>query len=174
MSEELFRRYAAELAAQRLDVLLDAFAAANAACESPIERHLLAAMMNSPAVLDGAMYPEVRLGADPATFKGSAPLIIPQMRVLQFRIDFAVVWYRAECGPVTLAVECDGHDFHEKTKDQARRDKSRDRALFSAGWPVLRFTGQEIHEDAAQCADDVGHALFEEWVRRSRFMGRGD
>lgn len=47
----------------------------------------------------------------------------------------------------TLAIECDGHDFHEKTKAQASRDKRRDRELASAGAPVVRFTGSEIFRD---------------------------
>lgn len=45
-------------------------------------------------------------------------------------------------------VECDGHDFHERTKKQARFDKRRDRYMAARGITVLRFTGQEIHESA--------------------------
>lgn len=52
-------------------------------------------------------------------------------------------------------VECDGHDYHERTKEQAARDRSRDRAFQSIGIPVFRFTGSEIHEDATKCAREV-------------------
>ncbi|MDQ3254286.1 MAG: endonuclease domain-containing protein [Acidobacteriota bacterium] len=51
-----------------------------------------------------------------------------------------------------LIVECDGHDFHEKRKEQAAKDKRRDRILQSLGYRVFRFTGSEIHNDAIACA----------------------
>lgn len=46
-----------------------------------------------------------------------------------------------------IAVEIDGHDFHERTKEQAMRDKQRDRAFASEGITVLRFTGSEVWKD---------------------------
>jgi very-short-patch-repair endonuclease len=55
----------------------------------------------------------------------------------------------------TVVVECDGHDYHERTKEQARRDRSRDRAMVSKGITVLRFTGSEIYRDPARCAEEV-------------------
>lgn len=70
-----------------------------------------------------------------------------------YKLDFAV-WN--ESNPSwRVAVECDGHEFHEKTKDQAARDRSRERDLVFEGWTVLRFTGREIHRDANRCAQDV-------------------
>lgn len=44
-----------------------------------------------------------------------------------------------------LVVELDGHDFHERTKEQAQRDKERDRNLTRAGYKVMRFTGSEVY-----------------------------
>ena len=54
-----------------------------------------------------------------------------------------------------VIIECDGHDFHEKTKEQAKRDKARDRVLQSTGKPVLHFTGSEIYNDAEKCVGEV-------------------
>lgn len=54
-----------------------------------------------------------------------------------------------------LIVECDGHDFHEKTKEQAARDKRRDRTLQALGYKVFRFTGSEVYKDAIACAKEV-------------------
>lgn len=59
-----------------------------------------------------------------------------------------------------LIVECDGHEFHEKTKKQAARDKRRDRALQSLGYKVFRFTGTEISGNALACAEEVLMALI--------------
>jgi very-short-patch-repair endonuclease len=59
-----------------------------------------------------------------------------------------------------IAVECDGHDFHERTKQQAAYDRARDRELLiRRGLVTVRFTGSEIHRDANQCARECLDAL---------------
>lgn len=58
-----------------------------------------------------------------------------------------------------MIVECDGHDFHEKTKEQARRDKERDRNLQSLGFPVYRYTGSELYADVFRCAAEIVRVL---------------
>jgi very-short-patch-repair endonuclease len=50
---------------------------------------------------------------------------------------------------------CDGHAFHERTKEQAKRDRSRDRGAQLHGLPIFRFTGSEIWNDPMGCADEV-------------------
>ena len=72
-----------------------------------------------------------------------------------YRADFAVTTPEG----AKVVVECDGHEFHEKTREQAARDKKRDRELQIAGWMVLRFTGSEIYRGAEYCARDVARAL---------------
>lgn len=59
-----------------------------------------------------------------------------------------------------VVIEIDGHDFHERTKEQASHDKARDRAMTKAGWHVLRFTGSDIYKDADACVLEV-FDLFE-------------
>jgi len=69
-----------------------------------------------------------------------------------YRLDFILMWN----GTPVLAVECDGHEWHEKTKEQAARDKSRDRyVLCEHGLPTLRFTGSEIYAAAEGCAEQA-------------------
>ncbi|MEL7469967.1 MAG: DUF559 domain-containing protein [Pseudomonadota bacterium] len=70
----------------------------------------------------------------------------------QYRADFFVTKPGSHSG---FIVECDGHDFHEKTKQQAARDKQRDRWFLSRGWPTMRFTGSEIYNRGGRCADEV-------------------
>jgi hypothetical protein len=63
-----------------------------------------------------------------------------------------------------LAVECDGHEWHDRTKQQAAYDRSRDRELLSLGIHTARFTGSEIHHESDRCAIEVWqliHALRE-------------
>jgi very-short-patch-repair endonuclease len=54
-----------------------------------------------------------------------------------------------------MIIECDGHDYHERTKDQARKDRSRDRFLQSMGYLVFRYTGSEIWQDVFRCAHEA-------------------
>lgn len=58
--------------------------------------------------------------------------------------------YAASC-----IIECDGHNFHEITKEQATKDKSKDRTLEERGLHVIRFTGSEITKDPEKCALQV-------------------
>lgn len=53
------------------------------------------------------------------------------------------------------AIECDGHDWHERTKQQASADRARDRALLRLGIPTLRFTGSDIVYNDHACATEI-------------------
>lgn len=116
------------------------------ATESPIESALLTALVEE-AHANG-----YRVAKTP---RGSGTIAIrPQQRVGDYRVDF-VVAYAFFGAELDLVVECDGHEFHERTKHQAARDKRRDRFLTAQGYRILRFTGAEIHASAAKCAADV-------------------
>jgi hypothetical protein len=69
---------------------------------------------------------------------------------LSYRLDFVL---RTNHGMLTI--ECDGHEWHDRTKEQAAHDRRRDRDLLRIGLPTIRFTGSEIHRDIATCVDDV-------------------
>jgi very-short-patch-repair endonuclease len=114
-----------------------------AVCESPIEK-LLFQEFNKLAPFKKDVKGVVsRLG----TLE-----IRPQFEVGRYRLDFAV---QSDCRSSVIAVEVDGHDFHERTKEQATRDKSRDRELVARGWQVLRFTGSEVFRDAQKCMSEI-------------------
>ncbi|HHW14669.1 MAG TPA: DUF559 domain-containing protein [Firmicutes bacterium] len=85
--------------------------------------------------------------------------VIPQWEVPTesgtFRADFAIIERHKDDVQLLLLVECDGHDYHEKTKQQAAKDKRRDRALKLAGFDVLHFTGSEIWRDPVACGIEV-------------------
>lgn len=70
------------------------------------------------------------------------------------RPDFAFVW-RGDEHATKVIVELDGHDFHERTPEQAQSDKSRDRHLQTLGWKVLRFTGREVLRAPRACLHEV-------------------
>lgn len=77
--------------------------------------------------------------------------LFTQHKVGKFFIDIAITSDNGN----KYAIELDGHEFHERTKEQARRDKSRDRFLVSEGWRVLRFTGSEIYNGPDSCAQEI-------------------
>ena len=52
-------------------------------------------------------------------------------------------------------IEIDGHEWHEKTKEQVRADKEKDRAYLKNGFIPIRFTGSEVYHDVKKCVDEV-------------------
>jgi hypothetical protein len=72
-----------------------------------------------------------------------------------YRLDFMVagiypaslerVAGRVGLTPPLIGVELDGHDFHEKSKEQVTYRNQRDRALQRRGWQVFHVSGSELH-----------------------------
>lgn len=150
--------------------------------ESPIEEAMFWGLLSacdvaSPVSLEGTWDEFIRQGGrtTPAacciTGCGYVIYIVPQFEVQLSgrcaRIDLAVFAVtQVISGGATqlkIAVECDGHDFHERTREQAERDKRRDRDLQVEGWLVARFTGSEIWRDphaagakVTEMIDDLG------------------
>lgn len=54
-----------------------------------------------------------------------------------------------------IAIEIDGHEFHEKTKEQVEYRNKRDMQLKMAGYEILRFSGTEINKDVFGCVDSI-------------------
>jgi very-short-patch-repair endonuclease len=74
----------------------------------------------------------------------------------KFRVDFEInAWNMDTRNSENLVIEVDGHDFHEKTKEQAGRDKHRDRLLQKAGYKILRFTGSEVYNDPSAVVKEI-------------------
>lgn len=94
-------------------------------------------------------------------------IITPQKKIGKYTVDFLVT---ADFSDDGVVIECDGHDFHEKTKEQAKHDKERDRYLTSLGLKILRYTGSEIYNDFVGIEKQlitlldapVGNSLFRE------------
>lgn len=87
----------------------------------------------------------------------------PQYEVLsrdgsnKYFVDFAFVAENSEIlslqnSDYKLAIECDGHEFHEKTKEQVVRDNEREYELKLQGFDVLRFSGSQIYNSPFRCA----------------------
>jgi very-short-patch-repair endonuclease len=143
------------------------FDEAAAACGSPIERLMLARLMLFEHGYGTRLeiYNSVFVGARPE----SIPLqtfeiaILPQWRAGKYTADFLLLFAApSHSGGASIrkfVIECDGHDFHEKTKAQAARDKARDRFFTSMGCQVLRYTGSEIYRNSDDLLSDLGRAI---------------
>lgn len=87
------------------------------------------------------------------------PVIYSQVYIGVYRADFVFSRTMLNGHKQVCVVECDGHNFHEKTKEQARHDKARDRYFTKRGLRVLRFTGSEIYRDPAACLSEIVEVL---------------
>lgn len=69
-----------------------------------------------------------------------------------YKIDFLV---EATDNSAAIAIEIDGHQFHEKTPQQARRDRERERTIVRHGYTIFRFTGSEVFRNPRKCVEEV-------------------
>jgi len=163
-AETEFRAVSAIRAAQEnvFNQHIESWAHFAKACESEIEKLFLAGLIasaieempNKILLLRPHNGRTLDIAVPKAAPAGDYAVLAIQPKIANYRIDF-VLKVDEEKLSATVAIECDGHDFHEKTKEQAERDKSRDRALLSKGYPVVRFTGREIWRDTKACAMQV-------------------
>lgn len=120
------------------------------ACESPIEQLLGLALKDYEKIFN--------IKAELGVYT-----IDPQYEIecfgKKYRVDFYITAMRNDKLKCVI-VECDGYDFHEKTKEQATRDKQRDRFLTKAGYTVIRFTGSEIWDNPQKCVREIIDILF--------------
>ena len=72
-----------------------------------------------------------------------------------YTVDFLIVPEDPSLENVKIAIELDGHEFHEKTSQQVRKDKARERAIVQQGVTVLRFSGSEIVRNGRGCVEEV-------------------
>ena len=70
----------------------------------------------------------------------------------KYRVDFLItVYYPKQEKGKCFVIECDGYEFHQKTKEQVRKDYERDRLLQANNYEILRFSGSEIYKDPEKC-----------------------
>lgn len=138
--------------------------------ESPIELALYLALVHcsltrNPPVLAVSLpgLDIARVRAMEGFLADASAAIVPQLQLGPHRVDFGAV---IKCGSQEriLVIECDGHDWHERTADQAAKDKARDRYMVEQGFAVLRFTGREIWRDALACARQIETIIENNWI----------
>jgi hypothetical protein len=174
LQSQILDRLASELAAQA-----DVIERVSNYGDTPIERLLLGSMFLSLKYLEQEFFTRIVTSSDDFMasrkeklkaknmnlFLGQNTIFVQkQTDVAGWRSDFVfnvyADWDREpdsgrKPGWDRLIVECDGHDFHERTKEQAARDRERDRASQIAGMEIYRFTGSELWRNPLGCAEQV-------------------
>jgi len=129
-----------------------------ALCESPIEKLFLAALVTRMRVEMDCYFLAFDKVPRKQNLHSAIVVCVPQVKIGKYRVDFLLLDDRGSKQKLTV-IECDGHDFHERTKEQAARDRSRDRWFAAQGISVLRFTGSEVYNDPFGVADEVASWL---------------
>jgi very-short-patch-repair endonuclease len=131
-------------------------------CESPAEKMLYLCLLGEQ------LYAAARICG--------TITVVPQLTIKikgkEFRPDFTVT-VSAAGKELKAIIEVDGHEFHEKTKEQARKDRARERMFVKHGYTVLRFTGQEVYEDPFRCAEEV-YKTLEVLLKEKTVRAAGD
>ncbi|MEB3309581.1 MAG: DUF559 domain-containing protein [Snowella sp.] len=141
-------------------------------CESPIEEMMLCAL----CIVCHENAESVRYRVHEHEFGDLEQIldsfqIEPQAVIEKYRVDFRLTYsayirdepqgssfqWRSQA----VIIECDGHAFHEKTPNQAQRDKERDRHLQKLGYKVFHYTGREIWRDIFKCAHEAVKSIQE-------------
>lgn len=149
---------AASLEAETICASKEAIKVLSDVCESPIEIMLGTAFMMIGGLVtcvkqnNSVHFIRVKRHNDVET-DDCLITVVPQFRWREYRIDFAMIVGRDH--RMTVFIECDGHDFHERTKSQAERDRRKDREIQAAGIPIFRFTGSEIYRNPAGCVRSI-------------------
>lgn len=151
--EDLIEEYAVKIAAQEKERFLERSDALTMS-QSPIENLMAAALLfavSSDEWFNEPYYKnkfEERGEHDftqlEKTLRSMGIYIWPEATVGKYRADFLVCFAHFNGGYSWGAIECDGHNHHNLTKEQAEHDRERDRYFQSIGLLILRFTGTEI------------------------------
>jgi hypothetical protein len=170
---QLIETVASDLCSELEEHLRHWFGTALVLTESPIERRMLLALLKHSfqqlaqcRVVHHSAGP-IGVVAYPIDYHNEELLIYPQGNIGDYRVDFLLIWHSREILPraddefgfadveIRVIVECDGHEFHEKTKKQTSRDKKRDRDLQTMGYSVFRYSGSDIYHNPDKCAEEV-------------------
>lgn len=121
-------------------------------CESPIEQLFAIALELSGLTQFNKFNPKI----DVLTIENQKTI---QTKNKNYRSDFYVaVSYKkgkVNIKTVNFIIELDGHEFHQKTKEQVERDNQKTRDLQLSGYEVIRFSGSEVYHKPYKCVDTL-------------------
>lgn len=90
--------------------------------------------------------------------------IFPQYEIGKYRVDFLVEFrhidYLSSNDSInvlkkSVIVECDSQQFHDRTEQERRYEKKRDRFLQQQGYKIFHFTGKEIKDEPFRISAEI-------------------
>lgn len=149
---EFFQKHATDALERRMDYVRSEFIhrlyVNISHTESPLEAAFVACMMALPQFEWSAI-----------EWRTQAPV---EVEGRGYRLDFVFEpseygIFKDIAGPQApkIAVELDGHEFHERTKEQVTYRNRRDRDLQSDGWTVLHISGSEFNAAPEKVTEEV-------------------
>lgn len=135
-------------------------------CESPIEQ--LLAISFSRILYEGVSLNIANPYVDILAIEKQKEIICASGN--KYRCDFYIpvcYTFGSNKEVVGYIVECDGYEFHQKTKEQVERDNIRQRELQANGYEVIRFSGTEIYHKSYKCALECLKIIYSKyWNKR--------
>jgi hypothetical protein len=99
---------------------------------------------------------EYRQALAEAKIDGGSFVIVPQWSVKEVGlVDLAVFIPGLDHRRPIVVVETDGHQFHERSPEQASKDRRRLRNLQRLGIPVYPFTGTDVVRSSEESAQEI-------------------
>ena len=88
--------------------------------------------------------------------------LIPQFKVkasnVSYRLDFLLCCRKKDGSLRCLAIEVDGHEFHERTREQVETSNARNLVLLKLGIPSIHFSGSQIIKGSVRCCSESAAA----------------
>lgn len=86
--------------------------------------------------------------------------IIPQFKIKNYKVDFLVhygshITQGNQKDKKEIVVECDSKQFHDRTNEERRLEKQRERIIVANGYKIFRFTGSEIVKNPLKVASEI-------------------
>lgn len=117
--------------------------------QSPLERKLYSKLIDEKLHFE-VQYPISVFGKKAAINNLEEKDLRLKYKDLLTQVDFFL-----PNGGNPICVYTDGHNYHERTPDQAKRDRSIDRKLQEFNFVVFRFTGREINENLSMVVKQI-------------------
>lgn len=122
-------------------------------CESPIEQ-LLSLRLNDLRYGFNYWNPFI----DMSWISNNQEIICKNGK--KYRLDFYFIVDYKNQETVKFDIECDGYEFHQKTKEQVECDNQRQRDLQNEGFEIIRFSGSEIWKDVRKCVNEIQNIIL--------------
>lgn len=123
--------------------------------DSPIEQIMFCILINCTTGY-GYFYTEKDIEKNGSVLTDGVYAVIKQQeKIGVYKADFVISLVCNKEEIAKIVIECDGHNFHEKTKEQASHDKKRDRYMTANGYKVFRYTGSDLHRSACSIEEEV-------------------